>query len=345
MAEPFDGYRYLGPFQIDQAASPYVDVRVGIPETPGGNNHMRRQVAVSPTGAVHMAYAVIAGTSPADSALNFFYFYNAYNCSGSGALEFGSLEKPLAAPGPPSDPRPRYINQGGIFVPPGTSVPVAYGNRYILRTETAPAGDVTLRGGATLRDSAECLAMFSMDTTMGNRTAAVAYALNESTWVATYRAGNDPSAIAFNYTTDRGKTWTSDQILGTYSPWFNSVEIAGANNTFYIVSVTDPNNPSAFETTERPCYLKGTYNPVSGTITFNIITDITGDFELPGYKANMLDISALMVGDTLHVLWTDWNNYLGFGFPGPGGHVHHAAVLPDGTVQGPHKITNINIDG
>ncbi|HEU4437416.1 MAG TPA: hypothetical protein VFR89_08120, partial [candidate division Zixibacteria bacterium] len=43
---PFDGFRYLGPSQIEQAASPYVDVRVGIPETPGGNNHMRRQVAL-----------------------------------------------------------------------------------------------------------------------------------------------------------------------------------------------------------------------------------------------------------------------------------------------------------
>ncbi|MGH8004052.1 MAG: hypothetical protein ACRECJ_04955, partial [Limisphaerales bacterium] len=51
-------YRYLGPTRIEQSASPYVDVRVGIPETPGGNNHMRRQAALSSNGVVHMVYGV-----------------------------------------------------------------------------------------------------------------------------------------------------------------------------------------------------------------------------------------------------------------------------------------------
>ncbi|HEU4436825.1 MAG TPA: hypothetical protein VFR89_05115, partial [candidate division Zixibacteria bacterium] len=158
--------RYLGPTNIETAASPYVDVRVGIPETPGGNNHMRRQVALSPTGTVHMVYGIYNGYTPADSAINFFYFYNAYNCSGSGALEFGSLDVPMSAPGPPADPRPRYMNQGGLFIQPGSSIPIIYGNRYILRTETAPAADVFRRGGATMGDSTECLGQFSMDTTL-----------------------------------------------------------------------------------------------------------------------------------------------------------------------------------
>ncbi|MCI0596122.1 MAG: OadG family protein, partial [candidate division Zixibacteria bacterium] len=335
-------YRYLGPSQTGQAASPYVDVRIGIPETPGGNNHMRRQVALSSNEVVHMVYGVYEVESTAlDPALNSLYFYNAYDCNNSNALRNGSLDAPVSDSFPPTDPRPRFVNQGGLFIPPGTAAPVVYGRSFILN----PPSQLIARGQATMRDSTECFAMFSMDTTMGNRTAAVAYALNESTWVATYRAGNNPSAIVFNYTTDRGKTWSADQILPTYSPWFNSTEIAGSGNTFYIVSVADPNDPNAFTTTERPVYLKGTYNPLDGSIAFGTMTDITGDFELPGYLANMLDISALMVGDTLHVLWTDWNNYAGWGFPGPGGHVHHAAVLPNGTVQGPHKVTDINIDG
>jgi len=349
--EPFDGYRYLGPGQIDQAASPYVDVRVGIPETPGGNNHMRRQVALSPTGAVHMAYGVVNGYTSPDSVINYLYFYNAYNCSGSGALEFGSLDKPLTAPGPPSDPRPRYMNQGGLFIQPDSNIPIIYGNRYILRTETPPSADVSRRGAAIMRDSAECFGIFSMDTALvPNNSPAIAvhwvmYPLNESTWVATCRPSSNPSDVGWSYTTDRGKSWTAVSALPITSPWFNSVEITGRGNTVYVVSMADPNDPNAFTTTERPCYLKGTYNPATGALTWGTITDITGDFELPVFLGNMIDISAIMVGDVLHVLWTDWNNFLGAGGPGPGGHVHHAAVLPNGTVQGPHKITDINIDG
>ncbi|HXF49602.1 MAG TPA: hypothetical protein VNL73_09310 [Verrucomicrobiae bacterium] len=339
-----------------QAGVPYVTVRTGIPETPGGNNHMRDQVQVSPSGVAHMVYGIISGFSTAaDTAINFLYFYNAYDCSNSDALRNGSLDVQLTAPGPPADPRPRVTNRGGVMIPnPSTGVPVTYGIRFILRTETPPAGDVSSVGQVNFRDGSECLGLFSMDTTMRltgpsnggpTREHPVAFALNESVWVATSRAGNSPSAIAFNYTTDRGLSWSSDQILATYSPWFNSVEITGAGNTFYILSHADPNDPSAFTTTERPCYLKGTYNPGTGAITFGTITDITGDFRLPGFLANMIDIDGVMIGDTLHVMWTDWNNFLGNGFAGPGGAVWHAAVLPDGTVQGPHKITDILIDG
>jgi hypothetical protein len=342
-----------------QAAVPYVDVRVGIPDTPGGNNHMRTQVDVGPTGVVHMVYGIVSGTpgawTPADSAINFFYHYNAYDCSNSDALFAADPGLVMTTPGPLDDPRPRYTNLGGLIVAnPATGVPIVYGRQYILATNTAPAGDVVVRGNMTFRDGAECLGNFSADTVMtgGGGTAVssrlhpVMYALNESTWVATYRAGNAPSQLDFNYTTDRGLTWSAlVGALPTYSPWFNSTDITGSGDVFYIVSHADPNDPSAFTTTERPCYLKGTYNPGSGAITFGSITDITGDFELPGFLANMIDIDGAMIGDTLHVLWTDWNNYLGNGFSGPGGHVHHAAVLPDGSVQGPHKVTNINIDG
>jgi hypothetical protein len=338
-----------------QAGAPFLDVRIGIPETPGGNNHMRDQLQVSSSGVAHMVYGIFSGVPSAiDSAMNFFYFYNAYDCGNSNDLLIdpfnpSRLGAQMTAAGPPADPRPRVMNQGGLMIPNlSTGVPVVYGNRYILRTETPQADDISRRGHATMNDGAECMGLFLMDSTMGqdpNKLHPVAFALNESTWVATYRVIASSSSISFNYTTDRGLTWSAFQTLPTYSPWFNSVEITGSGTTFYIVSHADPNDPSAFQSTERPCYVKGTYNPSTGAITFGTITDITGDFELPGYLSNMIDIGATMVGDTLHVLWTDWNNYYGGGFPGPGGHVHHATVWPDGTVQGPHKVANINIDG
>jgi hypothetical protein len=133
-------------------------------------------------------------------------------------------------------------------------------------------------------------------------------------------------------------------VLGTNSPWFNASEIASNGNDFYIVSMTDPADPTAFQTTERPVYLKGTYNPGTQTVSFGTMQDITGNFELPGFLGMALDIGATMIGDTLVVAWTDWNNWLGAGFPGPGGHLHSALVFPDGSVE-THKIANIDIDG
>lgn len=112
---------FPGPRQPETAASPFVDVRVGIPETPGGNNHIRRQVALSPTGTVHMVYAVIAGySSAADSAINFFYFYNAYNCNSSGDLlidpsDPNRLGLAMTAPGPPHRPAASLYEPGGNF--------------------------------------------------------------------------------------------------------------------------------------------------------------------------------------------------------------------------------------
>ncbi len=356
----------FGSSRVQSSASPYVDVRVGIPETPGGNNHMRRQVKVSANGVVHMVYPVFDADSaceanyysncitPADAITNGFYYYNAYDCGGSNSL---------LCPGPPAgtskcypmeatftgtgDSRPRKIRLGGLFVPePASGIPVVYGFQQILNYPGSP-GFIS-RGWATMKDGAECLGVFSMDTsqmTGATRQHPVMHPLNESTWVATFRAGNTPNAVAFSHTTDRGATWSPANVIGTYSPWFNSTEIASHGNIFYIVSHTDPNDPAAYRSTERPCYLRGTYDPATGGIAFGTLQDITGDFEWPHFLPMMDDIGATMVGDTLHVLWVDWNNWLGQNVPGPGGHVHHAAILPDGTVQGPHKVTDINIDG
>ncbi len=55
-----------------------------------------------------------------------------------------------------------------------------------------------------------------------------------------------------------------------------------------------------------------------------------------------------MRGDTLHVLWLDWNGHpTTYYNPGIGGHVHHAAVLPNGSLlnNGIQKVADINIDG
>ncbi len=357
-----------GASRVVQAAVPFIDVRSGTAEAPIGNNHMRTQAATGPTGVVHMVYPVVNYTggviSAADSAiashLGGLYYYNAYDCSNSNDLSIlDGFGLQLNEAGPPADTRTRFISaNGGIFVKDQVSgVPVVYGHRTIRLENTAAAGDFSRRGNGTFADGSECLADFSLDSTMTTLSSRIhpnAFPLNESTWVATYRLGGAPSLVGFNYTTDRGLTWgappsappTTDIVLPTNSPWFNSTDITGANDVFYILSHADPNDPNAFTTTEHPVYLKGTYNPGTGAITFGSQTEIVpAAFRYPGFLSNMIDIDGVMVGDTLHVLWTDWNGYDGTPFEGPGGAVWHAAVLPDGTVQGPHKVTNVNVSG
>ena len=349
----YPNYPRGGASRVISAGVPYVVVRTGVNEAIAGNNHIRDQVVASPSGVAHMVYPVCNGfTSAADTAIFGMYFYNAYDCSNSDALRNGSLDVQFTTPGPPADPRPRIMNQGFMFMPnPATGVPHVIGNRYILRTETAPAGDLSRRGGGIFKDGSECLGLFTMDSTLvpaNSPPIAVhwqGYAVNESTWVATCRPSNNPQDVGWSHTTDRGATWTAVTVLNTYSPWFNSTDIIGSGNTIYLLSHADPNDPNAFTTTERPCYLKGTYNPGTGAITWGTITDITGDFRLPGFLANMIDIDGVMIGDTAHLIWTDWNNFIGGGFAGPGGAVWHAAVRPDGVVLGPNKIVDINIDG
>jgi hypothetical protein len=346
----------IGATRQTTAAVPFVNVRTGIPETPGGNNHMRRQVKASPGGDVHMVYRVTDvvndtfTVTAADSNTNGTMYYNAYDCGGAplrNASKDVQLSQVFSGIG---DDRPRIMLEPGIFVPnPATGVPVAYGARLIQRTDLGN-GLFSRRGWATMKDGAECLGLFTMDTSQTTTTGfihPVMHPINASTWFATGRNGGCASCINYSFTTDAGATWSPLAALPSYSPWFNSVEITGVDTTFYVVSMTDPADINAFQTTERPVYLRGDYHPLSGTITFGTMTDIPAQAGVTevGYLGNMTDIAATMVGETLHVAWMDWNNWLGQNIGGNGGHVHSARVLPDGSVPGIQTVAYVNIDG
>lgn len=347
----------IGASRVSASAAPFVNVRQGTTETQGGNNHARRQVKAGTSGNVHMVYRAVnvaandtTVPSAADSNLNGTLFYNAYDCGGA-PLRNGSLDVPMSQVFTGiGDSRPRKMVEPGLFVPnPSTGVPVVYGARLIQRTDLGN-GIFSRRGWATMKDGAECLGLFSMDTSQTTTTGFIhpmMHPLNESTWVATGRNGGCASCINFSYTTNRGLSWSALSAAPTASPWFNSVEITSSGNTFYIVSHTDPADINAFETTERPVYLRGDYNSLTGAISFGTMTDIpaTAGVSDVGFLSAMLDIAATMVGDTLHVAWMDWNNWLGQSVPGPGGHVHHARILPDGSVPAIQKVADINIDG
>ncbi|MCI0331531.1 MAG: hypothetical protein L0196_11420 [candidate division Zixibacteria bacterium] len=355
-------YRSLAPNRIGATTVPFIDVQTGTVEFPYTNNYMREHSVhlVGGNAQVHMVYPIFTGnnTSPwtgtaADSLQSRIpLFYNSYNCGGSGMLDHpppGIRLSDTTGDGYISD----LMWGGGVlnFASP-TQTTIVYGNRLIQRTDLG-AYIWSFRGTGTIRDSAECAGRFSMippDTLMnGNytipNTDPVARAINESVWVATYD-GEDPNKVYFNYTTDRGLTWTTPIVSPMSTSWWNAVEIASdGGDVFYLTGMSNPANPSTFWLTERPCYVKGTYNPVSGSITLGPMTDITGDFSLPAYLPIPHQLQGVLVGTILHVIWTDWNNYNGNGFPGVGGRVWHASVAVDGSVSGPHKIANINIDG
>ena len=359
-------YRSLAPNVIGQTTVPFIDVQTGTVEFPYTNNYMRDAISVHLVGGnaqVHMNYPIYTGfnTSPwtgtaADSLQSRIpLFYNSYNCGGSGTLGFSppGIRMSKVFPDLVPDSRRREIGWGGgvvNFASP-TQTTVVYGNRYVQRTDLG-AYLWSFRGVGLIRDSAECAGRFSMpgaDTLMNtNRTIPntdpVMRAINESTWVATYD-GEDPNKVYINYTTDRGATWSVPIISPMTTSWWNAVDIASSGNTFYLTGMSNPANPTTFWLTERPCYVKGTYNPATGIITLGAMRDITGDFALPAFLPIPHQLQSVMVGTTLHVMWNDWNDYNGQGFPGPGGRVWHASVDATGTVSGPHKIANINIDG
>ncbi|MCI0331530.1 MAG: hypothetical protein L0196_11415 [candidate division Zixibacteria bacterium] len=359
-------YRSLAPSRIGATTVPFIDVQTGTVEFPQTNNYMRDAISVHLVGGnaqVHMAYPIYTGfnTSPwsgttADSLQSRTpLFYNSYNCGGSGMLDHSppGIRMSHVFPELAPDDRPRELGWGGgvlNFASP-TQTTIVYGNRYIQRTDLG-AYIWRFQGIGLIRDSSECAGLFYMDTTNQcpeactiPNTDPVMRAINESVWVATYD-GEDPNKVYFNYSTDRGLTWTAPIVSPMVTSWWNAVEIAAnGGDVFYLVGVGCPPQPVECWGTERPVYLKGTYNPATGAISFGLLTDIAGYFELPAFQAIPHQVQAVMVGTTLHVIWTDWNNYNGQGFPGPGGHVHHTSVAADGSVSGPHKIANINIDG
>jgi hypothetical protein len=106
------------------AGVPFVVVRTGIPETPGGNNHMRRQVKASASGNVHMVYRVVdvaandtTVLTAADSNTNGTMYYNAYDCGGA-PLRNGSKDVQLSQVfSGIGDARPRVMTEPGIFIP------------------------------------------------------------------------------------------------------------------------------------------------------------------------------------------------------------------------------------
>ncbi len=360
------------------SANPYTFIRQGITETAQTNNHARDKVWVSSSGVIHMVYPIRNSDvdaiikTPTDSNTAGMYYYNAYGCTG-----FNPPTLKSAPPGedyPMSftftsigDTRPRKLQAGGIFTADVGSgeVPVVYGHRLVQRTDLG-TGLFSRRGIGTMYDQTECFASFSMDTTVlpENGTNAsiepVMWRINDSVWVATFNPQlvGIVGPVNWTYTTDYGKTWTPEATLNIYHPWIGGVDITSYTYTsgvntgdalVYVYSLCDPNDPTSFTSTERPVYLRGDYDAGTGVLTWaGSMTDVTGDFEIPGFLPNMTGLTSTMRGDTLHMAWLDWN-----GHPttvltaGPGGHVHHAAILPDGSLLNNlvQKVADVKLDG
>lgn len=99
-----------------------------------------------------------------------------------------------------------------------------------------------------------------------------------------------------------------------------------------------PDDSTVFNDREHILWTRSTDGGINWDIPAH---DASGNFELPDYQPLFNgSLSAIMIGDTFHIAWLDWDQT---GQLLPGGHVHHLAVSPNGSVDGPHLVAEINL--
>ncbi len=295
---------------ISQSVSPYILMHTGCREA-DNNGSWKRHVVKDAFGNLHVLYAVY----------NFDVFNrHKYNClaAGASAMTFPEWAEPQASP-------PQTDQNGGIDVRPSGRVV------WVGRGLSGTTGTIVSF------DSNSCYGWITTDTVANDPSRPLdpaIYVVDETTWVA-FMANYNNDDIVSSRTTDGGETWTPQIPVITSS--FLNFTVTGKGNTIYVFSVAIFGDCFL-----GPCdevfYTKST----DGGVSWDYTIFLSGSFELPTYVPLFNgSLSALMIGDTAHVFWLDKeidNSALL-----PGGHVHRMAVEPNGVLQGPHKVADINI--
>jgi len=304
--------RVSGPL-ISQSVSPYILMHSGARENDNNGSWKRHTVNI-PDGNVHVLYPVFDGHSITNNRNQ----YNCYNPT-TGTMTFAVGAEPHTNP-------PQSDQNGGIDVTPsGRAIWVGRGVGANL-------------GTIVNFDSGACLGQITTKTVSTDPRRPLdpaVYVVDETTWVALMSnfIGSD---IGGSRTTDGGETWTP-QIPVIVSSFLNFA-VAGNRETIWVASTGLPDDSTVFNDREHILWTRST----DGGITWDIPAhDATGDFELPNFQPLVNgSLSALMVADTFHIVWLDRASGTLFL---PGGHVHHLSVSPNGSVDGPHLVAEINL--
>jgi hypothetical protein len=330
--------RTVGP-SVQSVGVPFITIQTGARELDMNNTWNRMiqrdgSAATTTGGTVHMTYGIFKNVAGQNNT----YRYNVYNAPGfANAMKYADGTEP--AHGATS------MQNGGLSVQRGSNAAMMYGR--------GPVANAANSGTLVSLDGAQALGLFTLDSVAGtgatgnplfNPLDPNGLIVDSANWVvATADFGGTGSGagtipdIWVTRSTDAGETWPVP-VYRSNGGFVGECDIvSNGSNLVYIVSPADPADTGAFFTTEHPCYIKST----DGGVTWSSMTSIT-PFD-PNYPLVEIGIDAIMIGDTLHAFWLEWDQGL---FPGgPGGRVRHVAVFPSGLTNGPQKIADINIDG
>lgn len=307
--------RIAGPL-ISNSVIPYILMHTGCREA-DNNGAWKRHAVKDAFGTLHVLYPVFDNDTTTNNR-------HKYNCLAAGA---STMTFP---PGSEAQANPPQLDQNGAIDvrPSGKAV-------WVGRGFTGNSGTLVSF------DSSSCAGLITSDTVSRDFYRPLdpaIYVVNETTWVAflsNFNSSINNYYIGCSRTTDGGETWTP-QVIITYSTFLNFA-VTGKGNAIHVFSTWVVFDTTVFNDREEITYTKST----DGGISWTFLVNISGPFELPTYQPLYNgSLTSLMIGDTAHVFWLDRS-------PDstalPGGHVHHMAVKPDGTLQGPHKVADINL--
>jgi len=306
-----------------QSVSPYILMHTGCREA-DHNGSWKRHAVKDAFGNLHVLYPVFDNDPTTNNR-------NQYNCLAAGVAQM-SYNVPEGTNNEPHANPAQADQNGGLDVTPsGHSVWVGRG-----------IGGNT--GTIYNEDASSCLGLI----TTANTPVVPARGLDPDVRVVSAGASPDSIVVFISYfnanatigstrSLDGGVTW-SVPIDCASSSFLNFAPANSASNpkVIHVFSTGLPDS-SAFDDTEEILYVKST----DAGATWSPSVSVSGPYELPDYIPLFRgSLSSIMVGDTAHVFWLDRaydSDEL------PGGHIHHLAITPDGSVTGPHKVADINL--
>jgi hypothetical protein len=328
------------------ATNEYIVVRRGVREA-DNNSTWKTHVVNVAGGSVHMTFGIFDSVTGRNN--NYAYqCYDpvaqmlAFSPRSNTTIPGGGLE-----PVPPASIGATLQNGQLAVLPSGRAVVVGRSN-----LANVPAGNI---GTATMADDGACLGQLVADTVViapppGNLPLDPGIVvLNETTWVAVLAPFNSDQTMTSSRTVDGGETWSAEvpvitsSFLGFVLGTTGDREGDGPDDdTIWVASqgcVIDSFCLSGEEEIRVVRSVNGGINFGAGPQPPSI--SASGVYEFPAYSILYNGgLAGMMVEDTFHCVWLDYaNNSSAI----PGGHVHHLAVAPDLSVEGPQKVADINL--
>jgi len=318
------------PFK-SQSVSPYILMHTGCREGDHNGSWKRHAVyrgSVASGRTIHVLYPTYDGVAATNNR-------NAYNCLASGATVMTYNNPDGTDNEPRANPAQADQNNG---------LHASFGDATTSQAVWVGRGIGGNTGTIYNEDASSCLGLI----TTANTPVVPARGLDPDLRVANVGASPDTIVVYLSYfnavatigattSKDGGVTWSAPVDV-TASSFLNFAVANNATNPkVQHVFSTGTSDSSAFDDVEEILYVKS----ADYGLTWSPAVSVSGPYELPTYIPLFTgSLTSIIIGDTAHVVWLDHaydQDTL------PGGHIHHLAITPDGSVTGPHKVADINL--